>query len=49
MQKKEAISSICSGEIVDLKILDWLRAFWPTSQEKIFPKNRIFAETQQTI
>ena len=49
--KKEAISSICSGEIVDLKILqsDWLRAFWPTSQEKIFPKNCIFAETQQTI
>ena len=33
--KNEAISSISSGEIVDLKILhsDWLRAFWPISQE----------------
>ena len=29
MQKNEAISFICSGEIVDLKIMqsDWLRAF----------------------
>ena len=29
--KNEALSSICSGEMVDLKILqsDWLRAFWP--------------------
>ena len=37
--KNEAVSSICSGEIVDLKILqsDWLRAFWPISQEKFFP------------
>ena len=37
--KNEAVSSICSGEIVDLKILksDWLRAFLPTqgmSQEE---------------
>ena len=36
--KNEAVSSICSGEIVDLKILqsDWLRAFWPISQEQDF-------------
>ena len=34
--KNEAISSICSGRIVVLKILqsDWLRAFWPISQEQ---------------
>ena len=33
--KNEAISSICSGKIVDLKVLqsDWLRAVWPISQE----------------
>ena len=36
--KNEAVSSICSGEIVDLKILqsDWLRAFWPISHEQDF-------------
>ena len=36
--KKEAVSSICSGERVDLKILqpNWLRAFWSTSQEQDF-------------
>ena len=47
--KNEAVSSICSGEILDLKILqsDWLRAFWPISQEKVFQKSRISAETQQ--
>ena len=34
--KNEAISSICSSRIVFLKILqsDWLRAFWPISQEQ---------------
>ena len=34
--KNEAISSICSAEIVHLKILqsDWLRAFWPIIQEQ---------------
>ena len=34
--KNEAVSSICFGEIVDLKILqsDWLREFWPISQEQ---------------
>ena len=33
--KNEAVSSISSGEKVDLKILqsDWLRAFWPISQK----------------
>ena len=35
MQKNESVLSICSGEIVDLKILqsNWLSAFWPISQE----------------
>ena len=49
MQKNEAVSSICSGEIVDLKILqsDWLRAFWPISQKQDFSQYRICAGTQQ--
>ena len=49
--KNEAASSICSGEIFDLKILqsDWLRAFWPISQEQDFPKHRICLGTQQII
>ena len=36
--KNEAVSSICSGEILDLKILqsEGLRAFWATSQEEHF-------------
>ena len=36
--KNEAVWSICSREIVDLKTLqsDWLRAFWPISQKKGF-------------
>ena len=36
--KNEAVSSICSGEIVDWKILQshWLRAFWPISQKQDF-------------
>ena len=36
--KKEAVSSICFGERVDLKILqsNWLRAFWSTSQQQDF-------------
>ena len=51
MQKNEAISSICSREIVDLKILksNWLRAFWPISQEQDFSQYRICAGTQQII
>ena len=36
--KNESFSLICSGEIVDLKILesDWLRASWSISQEQDF-------------
>ena len=36
--KNEAVSSTCSGEIVDLKILqsDWLRTFLPIPQEQDF-------------
>ena len=36
--KNQAISSIFSEYIVDLKILqfDWLKAFWPTTQEPDF-------------
>ena len=36
--KNEAVSSTCSGEIVDLKILqsEWLRAFRPISHEQDF-------------
>ena len=38
--KNEAVSSICSGETLDLKILksDWLRIFWPIFLEKDFPQ-----------
>ena len=34
--KNKAISLICSGDMVDKKILqsDWLRTFWPISQEQ---------------
>ena len=33
--KNAVVSSICSGEIVHLNIMqsDWLLAFWPVSQE----------------
>ena len=36
--KNEAVSSIYSGETLDLKILrsDWLKAFWSISQEQDF-------------
>ena len=49
--KNKAASSICSGEILDLKILqsDWLRAFWPISQQQDFPKYRICLGTLQII
>ena len=38
MLKNEIVSSICSGEIVHLEILqfDWLRGFWLISQEQDF-------------
>ena len=40
--KNEAASSICSGEMADLKILqsEWLRALWPTSQEQHFSQTK---------
>ena len=36
--KNWVVSSVCSGEMVDLKILqsDWLRAFRPLSEEQEF-------------
>ena len=38
MEKKQAFSSFCSRDTINLKILqsDWPRAFWPTSQEPDF-------------
>ena len=38
LAKNETVSSICLGEIVHLEILqsDWLREFWPISQEQDF-------------
>ena len=38
--KNDLVSSICSGEMVHLKLLetDWLRAFWPIAQDKTFSK-----------
>ena len=49
--KNEVISSICSRETVDLKTLqsDWLRAFWPISQEQDFSQCRICAETANNM
>ena len=49
--QNEAMPLICSGGIGDLKTLqsDWLRAFWPISQEQNFSQNRICAGTQQII
>ena len=40
--KNQAISSICSGDMADIKILqsDWLREFWSISQEPGFPHIR---------
>ena len=40
---KTTVSSICSGEILQS---DWLRGFWPISQEQDFSQ-RICAGTQQ--
>ena len=36
--KNQAFSSLCSGDVVNLKILQsgWSRAFWPISQEPDF-------------
>ena len=46
--KNEIVSSICSGEIAHLEILesDWLRGFWSISQEQHISQ-RICAGTQQ--
>ena len=40
--KNQAVSSICSGVMVDSKILqsDWLRAFWPISSDQDFSQIR---------
>ena len=40
MQKKQTILLIYSGDMVDQKILesDWLRTFYPISQEKKLPQ-----------
>ena len=42
---------ICSGEIVDLKILqsDWLRAFWPRSPEKKISQYDLCRNTANNI
>ena len=49
--KNQDILSICSGDIVDLKILksDRLRVFWPNLMNQIFPRNEIRAGTEQII
>ena len=38
LESRDQICSICYGEIVYLEIIkfDWLRLFWPTSQERDF-------------
>ena len=47
--ENEPVLSTCSEEIVDLKIMqsDWLRAFWPISQEQDFSQYMISAGSQQ--
>ena len=49
--KDEVVSLLCSGEVVDFKILEshWLRAFWLISQKQDFSKYRICAKSQQII
>ena len=49
--KNEAVLSICSGEIVDLKILNLIGSehFGLYLRKKIFPKYGICAGTQQII
>ena len=49
--KNYIASLICSGKMVDLKVLefDWLRPFWPISQKQDFPKYMICTGTQQII
>ena len=49
--KKEAISSICSEQMPDLKILqpEWLRAFWPISQEHFSQTEDLYGNTANNI
>ena len=50
--KNQAISSFCSRDIVHLNILqsNWLRAFWPISQEPDFPQiTDLFRNTANNI
>ena len=49
--KNQAISSICSGDMADIKMVqyDWLKTFWYLSQELDFPKYRTCAETQHIV
>ena len=48
---KEAVSSICFGEVINLKMLqsDWVRAFWSNLQKEIFPKHGICSGTQKIM
>ena len=48
----EAVSSICSGEMIDLEIpqSEWLRAFWPISQEQHFSQTEnLYKNTENNI
>ena len=49
--KNEAVSSICFGEIVELKIQqsDWLRAFDLNLRNKILPKYRTCSGIQKIM
>ena len=49
--KNKAVSSICSGEVVDLKILqsEWLRSFRPISQEQDLSQIEDLCRTPQII
>ena len=49
--KNYTVLSICSGEMVDYKILkpDWLRSFRSISQKQDFHKYSIRAATQQIL
>ena len=51
MQKNEAVSSICSGEKDDLKILqsDWLRIFWTYTRFFFFKKTLFIQQVLLTF
>ena len=44
--KNQAISSICCGDVADIKMVQsvWLKTFWPISKELDFPKYGLCAE-----